>query len=87
MKRFVKGVYIELSEAEIAEARLKEDESLKEMYRSMDYATAVNTKIRERYTESMEMAILRQREEKPQEFAEYYNYCEECKAFVKAVQQ
>ena len=49
----------------------------------MSYDELVNLKIRERYTESQEFAILRQRDEKPDEFAEYYDYCEECKTFVK----
>lgn len=44
-------------------------------------------KIRERYTESQEFAILRQQNEKPDEYAEYYAYCEECKAFVKRMKQ
>jgi head-tail adaptor len=63
------------AEAERAEA---------EYWTSIPYDEAVNAKIRERYTESQEFAILRQRDEKPTEYAEYYAYCEECKAFVKA---
>lgn len=51
---------------------------------SIPYDEAVNAKIRERYTESQEFAILRQKDEKPEEYATYYAYCEECKAFVKA---
>ena len=39
--------------------------------------------IRERYTIDQEFAILRQRDTKPEEFAEYDKYCEECKARAK----
>ena len=39
--------------------------------------------IRERYSVSQEFAILRQREEKPEEFNAYYDYAESCKARAK----
>lgn len=55
----------------------------KAYWQSVDYNEAINSKIRERYTDSQEFAILRQKDEKPSEYQEYYNYCEECKAFVK----
>ena len=48
-----------------------------------EYASLVTSKIRERYSLSAEFAILRQRDEKPEEFAEYNAYCEECKAIAK----
>lgn len=48
-----------------------------------EYENAVNAKIREKYTLSQELSILRQRDEKPEEYAEYYAYCEECKAVAK----
>ena len=35
-------------------------------------------------TESQEFAILRQKDEKPEEYNAYYAYCEACKVFVKA---
>ena len=44
------------------------------------YKELVVQKIRERYTEDDELAILRQRDTKPEEFAEYNAYCEQCKA-------
>ena len=55
----------------------------REYWASIDYDEAVNAEIRNRYTESQEFAILRQRDEKPDEYAEYYAYCEQCKNFVK----
>lgn len=45
----------------------------------------INRKIRERYTLSEELAILRQKETKPNEYKEYNDYCEQCKADVKAI--
>ena len=48
------------------------------------YENAVNTLIREKYTLSQELAILRQRDSKPEEYAAYNEYCETCKAQAKA---
>ena len=39
--------------------------------------------IRKRYSINQELAILRQRDAKPQEYQEYYNYVEQCKKQVK----
>lgn len=49
-----------------------------------EYENAVNAKIREKYTLSQELAILRQQTEKPEEYAEYYAYCEQCKTTARA---
>ena len=48
------------------------------------YENAVNAAIREKYTLSQELAILRQRDTKPEEYAAYNEYCETCKAQAKA---
>ena len=48
------------------------------------YEKEVNDRIRKRYSLSHEMAILRQRDKKPEEFAEYNAYAEQCKAEAKA---
>ena len=48
------------------------------------YAQEVERRIRKKYTLSQEMAILRQRDTKPEEFAEYNAYAEQCKAEAKA---
>ena len=71
-----------LAEVEASNARA-EEQAERSYWQTIDYDEAVNAKIRERYTDSQEFAILRQRDEKPTEYAEYYAYCEECKAFVK----
>lgn len=43
----------------------------------------IERRIRLRYSLSEELAILRQREEKPSEFAAYHAYAEECKRAVQ----
>lgn len=49
-----------------------------------EYEAKVEARIRERYSVSAELAILRQRDTKPDEFAEYNAYAERCKAESKA---
>lgn len=58
----------------------KDPASLLEVYES-----EVIKRIRTRYTVNQELAILRQRDTKPQEFAEYNEFVEQCKAEVKAL--
>ena len=53
-------------------------------YTDAEYSERVNALIRERYSDSEELSILRQRDEKPTQFGEYYSYCEECKSRAKA---
>ena len=48
------------------------------------YKAAVERLIRERYTVADEFGILRQRDTKPQEFAEYNAFAEACKAKARA---
>ena len=49
------------------------------------YPELVEELIRQRYNISQELAIHRQRDTKPTEFAEYNSYCEECKATAKRI--
>ena len=48
-----------------------------------EYENKVVALIRQKYNVNQELAILRQREVKPQEFAEYNEYVEQCKEQVK----
>lgn len=84
MKKYVNGEYIEMTAEEIAQAQ---EEAKKHMDESpkLSYDELVDAEIRKRYSASQEFAILRQRDEKPEEYAEYYAYCEECKVAVKAL--
>lgn len=47
------------------------------------YEQRVVARIRERYTIDDELALLRQRESKPEEFVAYNDYCEQVKAEEK----
>ena len=49
----------------------------------LQYEEFIVSKIRERYTLDQELAILRQRDTKPEEFAEYNAYVEQCKLQAK----
>lgn len=53
---------------------------------SMNYEDLVVAKIRQKYSVNQELAILRQRDTKPFEYQEYYNYVEQCKEQVKSEQ-
>ena len=79
MKKFVNGKYVKMTPDEINELKSITDQHDPQL----SYGELVNIEIRKRYSESDEFAILRQRDEKPEEFAEYYAYCEECKTKVK----
>ena len=50
---------------------------------TIEYPQLVENKIRKKYSVSAELAILRQRDTKPEEFAEYNAFCELCKAEAK----
>lgn len=49
------------------------------------YERRVHKLIRQRYSLNDELAILRQRDTKPDEFKAYNDYVEQCKAKVKAL--
>lgn len=48
------------------------------------YNEQVDSMIRERYSLSEELAVLRQRESKPDEFDEYFRFAEDCKARARS---
>lgn len=83
MKIYDNGIYRELTAEEIAAMQAEQEAAEKEYWRTVDYDDAVNTEIRKKYSESQEFALLRQKDEKPDEYAAYYEYCESCKAYVK----
>lgn len=47
------------------------------------YESEIVRRIRERYSLNQELAILRQRDTKPEEFEEYNAFVEKCKSDVK----
>ena len=62
--------------------RDKTDE-LAKIKTTIDYPQLVENKIRTKYSVSAELAILRQRNSKPEEFTEYNSFCESCKTEAK----
>jgi hypothetical protein len=83
MKTYENGIYRELTPEELEgmEAQAREQEL--QYWLTTPYDEAVNAQIRKRYSVSQEFAILRQRDQKPEEYAAYFGYCEECKNYVK----
>lgn len=57
---------------------------LKNISKDRLYPNLVSRLIRERYSVDDEMAILRQRDTKPEEYETYNAFCEECKAKARA---
>ena len=85
MKICENGVIRELTQEEIIKMQFEQEEAEKEHFQSMSYGELVNLFIRERYSLSEEFAILRQKDEKPEEYQAYYDYCEECKVRAKRI--
>ena len=83
MKKYINGQYIEMTAEEIAEINAAAEQAERDYWQTVDYGEAVHAEIRKKYTESQEFAILRQKDEKPEEYAAYYAYCEACKAYVR----
>ena len=75
MRKWLNGEMVEMTEEEIAEAK---NELLK-----IPYEQRVVDRIRQVYSVDDELAILRQRETKPDEFIEYNEYVEQVKAEEK----
>ncbi len=50
----------------------------------VDYGALTSAIVREKYSADAELAIQRQRDAKPDEFAEYYAFCEAAKVAAKA---
>ena len=57
---------------------------LKNISKDRLYPNLVSRLIRERYSVDDEMAILRQRDTKPEEYETYNAFCEECKTKARA---
>ena len=77
--------FIEMTESEIE--KYLEDKKKKEEYKNnpiVSYENKIVALIRKKYNVNQELAILRQRDTKPEEFAEYNEYVEQCKSKVKS---
>lgn len=56
-----------------------------ELAKQQEYEDLIVSKIRQRYNINQELAILRQRDTKTEEFEEYNAFVEQCKAEVKNI--
>lgn len=83
MKKEVNGEIVEMTPEEIAAMEAEAQAQEAAYWAGVDYGDAVNAEIRKRYSESEEFAVLRQRDEKPEEYAAYFAYCEQCKQYVR----
>ena len=77
MRVYDKGIYRDMTAEEIAE--MQKDAT------PIPYEQRVVNRIREVYSVDDELAILRQRDTKPEEFAEYNAFVEKVKAEERAV--
>ena len=71
MKKWLNGEMVEMTEKEIAE--------INEPALSFVYEQRIVLRIREKYSVDDELAILRQRDTKPDEFAAYNDFVERVK--------
>ena len=71
MRIYDNGIYRDMSEEEIAESN--------KHIIVIPYEQRVVNRIRERFSVDDELAILRQRDTKPEEFAEYNEFVEQIK--------
>ena len=83
MKVSFNGICRDMTPEEIASMTADQADQERQYWLTTPYDEAVDAEIRKRYSVSQEFAILRQKAEKPEEYAEYYAYCETCKAHVK----
>ena len=76
MRIYENGIYRDMTEEELAN---------REPTPPIPYEQRVVNRIREKYSIDDELAILRQRDSKPEEFAEYTAFVEKVKAEERAV--
>ena len=75
MKKWLNGEMVEMTEQEIAE--------MNEPALLLTYEQRIVLRIREKYSVDDELAILRQRDTKPNEFSAYNEFVEKIKAEEK----
>lgn len=67
----------------ISEDMCEEVDEIKSTINRTEYENLVNDRIREKYSLSEELSILRQKETKQEEWEAYNTYCEDCKTYIK----
>ena len=56
----------------------------RELVKKNQYENLIVSKIRQKYSINQELAIIRQRDAKPEEYQVYFDYVEQCKAEAKS---
>lgn len=56
----------------------------RELAKKNQYENLIVSKIRQKYSINQELAIIRQRDTKPEEYQVYFDYVEQCKAEAKS---
>ena len=79
MKRYENGKFVEMTKEEVAEYNKNREEQI------IPYEQRVVNRIRAVYSVDDELAILRQRDTKPEEFAEYNAFVEQIKEEERSV--
>ena len=69
----------EITEREMTAEEISRFGEMQKQQPQISYDQLVSDLIRERYTVDQEFAINRQRDTKPEEFQEYFDFCEQCK--------
>ena len=75
--KIVNGVTGEITERELTAEEGAVMEAMQQP--AINYDQLVSNLIRDKYTVDQEIAINRQRDTKPEEFQEYFDFCEQCK--------
>lgn len=86
MRIFDGKEYRDLTPEELAEMEKQKQQTEHEYWANISYDEAVENEIAKKYTIKQELAIQRQQIKKPEEFAIYDAYCEQCKEYVKQKQ-
>ena len=76
--------YLTFEEGKLVAHIIEQTAEQIEAQKQARYKARVDALVREKYSVSDEFALHRQRDTKPEEFAEYNTYVEECKAQAKA---
>ena len=73
----------DITPEELAKIQADQEAEEREYWESVLYGAAVSAEIHKKHDIDAELALQRQKDEKPEEYAEYYAYCEQCKAYVR----
>ena len=71
----------EITERELTQEEIAQQEAMQNI--TIPYEQQVIDLIRQKYSLDEELAIQRQRDTKPDEFQQYFDYCEQCKIAAK----